>query len=459
MDPSLVLITDVSLCETIVKKVHRDECKSIFLILSGLVANELLNLLTPDVHTVFIFCFNQTKYLDLKSRSKIDIICDSPSILIERITYCLDSIKRLYAYEHEQQSVRNLSKETAAFIWFHILRNVVRHFEKSPQAKNDMMEHFREYYQGNPAQSKRLVEFAETYESDHTLWWYTQASFISDIINKTLRARDIDGLFSLRYCIVDLCQLLDELPRLTEHLTVHRAMLMDRDKFEQMKEHMNKGDLVSTRGFLSTSRDRKMAEKFGFNDSGDPNKVEIIYEIDVPVGLKRIVCGDISIYSQFQEEKEILFDLDSSFEFVEVLEDPDKTDRWIIRLEANDRGALLADKYVTDSNRELTESSAEILFGKLLINMGDAAQAIKYFQQLLSQSNGSQKYELTVLSRINRGLAMNNIGHAWYQKGDYQRALQWFDSALALQQQEPALPYHIAMTMNNKGVLLMMAGK
>ncbi|CAF2905465.1 unnamed protein product, partial [Rotaria sp. Silwood2] len=391
IDPSLVLITDVSLCETIVKKVHRDECKSIFLILSGLVANELLNLLTPDVHTIFIFCFNQTKYLDLKSRSKIDIICDSPSILIERITYCLDSIKRLYAYEHEQQSVRNLSKETAAFIWFHILRNVVRHFEKSPQAKNDMIEHFREYYQGNPAQSKRLVEFAETYESDHALWWYTQPSFISDIINKTLRARDIDGLFSLRYCIVDLCQLLDELPRLTEHLTVHRAMLMDRDKFEQMKEHMNKGDLVSTRGFLSTSRDRKMAEKFGFNDSGDPNKVEIIDEIDVPVGLKRIVCGDISIYSQFQEEKEILFDLDSSFEFVEVLEDPDKTDRWIIRLEANDRGALLADKYVTDSNRELTESSAEILFGKLLINMSDADQAIKYFQQLLSQSNGSQK--------------------------------------------------------------------
>jgi tetratricopeptide (TPR) repeat protein len=54
---------------------------------------------------------------------------------------------------------------------------------------------------------------------------------------------------------------------------------------------------------------------------------------------------------------------------------------------------------------------------------------------------------------------MNRIGHAWYTKGDYERALQWFDSALAVQQQEPELTYHIAMTMSNKGVLLMMAAQ
>ncbi|CAF5043140.1 unnamed protein product, partial [Rotaria sp. Silwood1] len=66
---------------------------------------------------------------------------------------------------------------------------------------------------------------------------------------------------------------------------------------------------------------------------------------------------------------------------------------------------------------------------------------------------------LHVLSRVDRGIAMNHIGHAWHNKGDYDRALQWFNSALAIQQQEPELTYHMAMTMNNKGVLLMMAGK
>lgn len=44
----------------------------------------------------------------------------------------------------------------------------------------------------------------------------------------------------------------------------------------------------------------------------------------MPVGLKRIVCGDISMYSTFPEEKEVLFDLDSSFEIIEIQEDPEK---------------------------------------------------------------------------------------------------------------------------------------
>jgi hypothetical protein len=273
IDPALVLINDASLCEMTVKKLHREECKSIFLVLSGSVANELLARVTIDVHTIFIFCFDQTKYLDLKSRPKIDIISDSPSILIERIKYCWSSVKRRYVTEHEQQSLRNLSKETATFIWFHVLRNVIRHFEKSAQAKSDMIERFQEYYQNNPRQLGRLLNFADTYESDYALWWYTQPSFISDIINKTLRARDIDALFSLRYCIADLCQLLEELPRPTDNLIVYRAVLMDRNKFEKMKEIMAKDDLVSTRGFLSTSRERKTAEKFGSNDDNDPNKV------------------------------------------------------------------------------------------------------------------------------------------------------------------------------------------
>ncbi|CAF4997024.1 unnamed protein product [Rotaria sp. Silwood1] len=391
IDPALVLITDPSLCDMMVKKLHHDECKSIFLVLSGSVADELLIRVTPNVHTIFIFCFDQTKYSDLKSRPKIDIISDSPSILIERIKYCWSSVERLYVTEHEQQSLRNLTKERATFIWFHVLRNVIRHFKKSPQAKSDMMERFQEYYQSNPKQLERLFDFANTYESDYALWWYTQPSFISDIINKTLRARDIDALFSLRYCIVDLCQLLEELPRPTEHLIVYRGVLMDRDKFEKMKETMGKGDLVSTRGFLSTARNRKIVEHFGSNDNHDPNKIEIIYEIDVPVGLERIICADIKPFSQFEKEEEILFDLDSSFELIKIVRDPEKEDRWIIQLQASDKGKELGDKYVADSNRELKHLSAEMLFGKLLIDMGDPDEAIKYFQKLLIQSKENEK--------------------------------------------------------------------
>ena len=137
-----------------------------------------------------------------------------------------------------------------------------------------MLTRFREYYQDDRVQMDRLSEFASTYESEHALWWYTKPSFISGIVNKALRARDIDALFDLRYCIVDLCQLLEERPRPTEPLSLHRTVLMDRDKFNKMKESMAPGDLLSTRGFLSTSLNHNAAKKFGSNDGNDPSKVE-----------------------------------------------------------------------------------------------------------------------------------------------------------------------------------------
>lgn len=99
--------------------------------------------------------------------------------------------------------------------------------------------------------------------------------------------------------------------------------------------------------------------------------------------------ANIAKYSQFPDEEEFLFDIDSSFELVNVVEDPEKDGLWIIQLRATDRGALLADKYVKDSNRELRSLSPELLLGKLFIDMGDYDKAIFYFQHLLEQIDKS----------------------------------------------------------------------
>ena len=107
--------------------------------------------------------------------------------------------------------------------------------------------------------------------------------------------------------------------------------------------------------------------------------------------MNHIVCADIGRYSHFSQEEEILFDLDSAFEFTKMIQDPTKTDRWIIQLRATDRGAELANRYIADSNRELGLSSPDILFGKLLIDMGNADKAIVYFQSLLNSLNSEQQ--------------------------------------------------------------------
>ena len=51
-----------------------------------------------------------------------------------------------------------------------------------------MMVRLREYFQGNQVQLNELIEFADIYESEHVLWWYTRPNFISDVINKAIHS-------------------------------------------------------------------------------------------------------------------------------------------------------------------------------------------------------------------------------------------------------------------------------
>ena len=89
-----------------------------------------------------------------------------------------------------------------------------------------MMICLRRYFQGNQVQLNELIEFADIYESEHVLWWYTRPNFISDVINKAICSQDIDVLFDLRYFFIDLCHSLQESPRPKKEFNVYRAVLI-----------------------------------------------------------------------------------------------------------------------------------------------------------------------------------------------------------------------------------------
>ncbi|CAF2910007.1 unnamed protein product [Rotaria sp. Silwood2] len=459
VDRELVLVNNWLSCEKVVKKLHREECKSVLLILAESVVNQVLPEITSDVHTVFIHSPEQTSNANLINHPKVNSICPSSPELIEHVQDVSNLLEHGYINENEQQSLRNLSKNTANFLWFHLFRNVIRYLNKSEKAKNDMMKRFREYFNNNSEQLKRLQNFAENYHSSFALMWYTEPAFISDVINKAMRSLDIDALFDLRYCIIDICQLLEKRPRPKDSLTVYRGVLMDKDKFESMQTSIVKGDLISMRGFFSTSSQRPIAEMFASNDKNELNKAEIIYEIDVSSDLEHIIYADISDLSQFPDEKEILFDLDSTFEFKKIITDEKKKDRYIIQLRATDRGWHLAEKYISYNNLELTQQMPEILFGRLLIEMGNADKAISYFQGLLIQANNQEQDRINVLSSTTCAIVMNNIGHAWKNKGDFDQALQWFDLAVDIQNQESQPIYTMLASMTNRGVIFMLQGK
>ena len=158
------------------------------------------------------------------------------------------------------------------------------------------------------------------------------------MIDKALRSLDIDALFDLRYFIFDLCQLLNDNRLLRQELTVYRGVLIDKEKFETMQSSVNHEDLLSVRGFLSTSRSRDIVQR------------------------------------------------------------------------------LL--------NRENTQIEGAF-----------------------------------VLTKKTRSLILNNLGHCWYKKGSFNKAMECFGDTLELQQIESELESLRAFTLNNKAVILMEKGK
>lgn len=272
LDPDLEVFSDSTLCIAAIRKLRYEECKSIFLITSSSLAKKLLPNITVEVHSIFIQSPNKAQDEDLINQPKVHIVSDSSSDLIDGISITWTNLKHGYVKEDEQESLRNLNKETASFLWFSIFRNVVEHLHKSNEAKCDMIRCLEQYFWNNDQQLKRVRDFAENYQPHQVFRWYTQPSFISDVINKALRSLDLDALFDLRYFIIDLCHLLKE-RRKPENEIVYRGVLMDKDKFDSMQSSINKDDLISMRGFLSTSRRRNVAERFCDNNANDPTKV------------------------------------------------------------------------------------------------------------------------------------------------------------------------------------------
>ncbi|CAF4838030.1 unnamed protein product, partial [Rotaria sp. Silwood2] len=92
---------------------------------------------------------------------------------------------------------------------------------------------------------------------------------------------------------------------------------------------------------------------------------------------------------------------------------------WLIKLRASNKGTKIAKEYI-ELNRKEEETSIELIFGKLLADMGQYDQALKYFQNLLLDDH-TKKDDIATINNL--------IGTIYYDKGDFKQALQYYEQA------------------------------
>ncbi|CAM4826075.1 unnamed protein product, partial [Rotaria magnacalcarata] len=320
-------------------------------------------------------------------------------------------------YNDIQKSTRNLAKESGSFIWHQLVKDVLHKMPTdNTTGKHEMLLTCYKYYRGNKKELKNIQLFEQSYTPDDAIRWYTKNCFIYRLINKALRTEDIEVLYTFRYYIVDLsiclCKgynLLKEFE--TKTLKLYRGIKQTNEEIERLQKSV--GNLISTNGFFSTTRSKIVAEMYAGIGSGDTKYESLLFEIEINTEKQaNCICTDVSSYSQFPDEQEVLFDLGTVFEIASI--EYNSTDRyWTCKMMSTNRGLEIAEEYLTFRRNEITAGDVDlvILFGNLLYDMGEYTKSELYFKNLLANRGNDANIYL-------------GIGHAQYIKGEYEEAIK-----------------------------------
>lgn len=164
-------------------------------------------------------------------------------------------------FAQTQKTIRDVTAEAAAFMWSQILFNVLKELPSSKETINDMLDMCADYYRNNPQQLRLIEEFRLNYQAYDAIRWYTRDSFLYHRLNAALRTEDIDALILFRPFIVDLCNQIEEEQRCRPFaepiVTVYHGQRMTMEEIEKLQK--NKGNLVSTNAFWSSSLDKDVS--------------------------------------------------------------------------------------------------------------------------------------------------------------------------------------------------------
>ena len=297
LNPAALFYTEVNRCIDLMKTI-KDE--HVLLILWESFVPTIL----PQIHElrsiggIFIFCNQREPYALFKDKYEkiIEIYVDQDSLLgslRETINLAEKRIIVFSLFDQKQKSSRDLSKESAAFLWHQMLLYVLKQMPHDEQAKQDMLNKCEDYYRFNKDELRKIDEFRKTYHHERAIEWYTDQCFLYKLLNQALRTEDIELLYSFRFFIIDLCSDIERMRLSNETIfKVYRGQTIPVEEFEKLKTNI--GTIISTNGFLSTSQERDIAVEFAQQGNTSNDRRSVLLEIEVDLSMKSVVCADIT---------------------------------------------------------------------------------------------------------------------------------------------------------------------
>lgn len=265
---------------------------------------------------------------------------------------------------------------------------------------------------------------------DNAIWWYScNEAPIFDQMNNILRLESFELLMCHRYYISDLCQMIEQSymqNKLSQKLLVYRADKLSRVDFKIIEESKELKDAtISINGFISTSRDEKISLEYAaakLKKSGDD--VVIMYEITIDPSIPCSSYADIESISFHPREREVLFNMGSTFQIDGIENDPSDAQIKRIKLTARDFNLALLDE-MKAKVKQSSQATLSILFVRYLIELGGDRVSKRYLNQIIDSKQLENDPNLVTV--------YNCLGMIYFRQALYGEALEYYRRALNTQ--------------------------
>ncbi len=274
------------------------------------------------------------------------------------------------------------------------------------------------------------------------LCWYTKETFFYKTLNAALRTQDIHMIFLFREFISNIRRQL-QCDQVKSPLRVYRSQLMSNDELDDLKRHI--GQFISIQSFFSTSTNRTTALFFlGDTTSLIDLKLEgVLFEIDAdPQMVTTKPFADISKYSHFTNETEVLFMIGSIFRLKNIYLNDEHV--WIIEMSLCSDDEYDLKQVLLHMKHQIGYGETDLrILGKLLWKMGKFDLAEKYFKRLINELSSSDHLLCNLYE---------DLGELASQTGDYDMSVEWLQKSLEVKKQnESTVKTHSNTTDNSNG--------
>ncbi|CAF1578791.1 unnamed protein product, partial [Didymodactylos carnosus] len=167
----------------------------------------------------------------------------------------------------------------SAYFSYILFVDLLKQMPQIKQAKEIMLNKCKDYYRRDKSELEKIELFRNTYTSVTAVSWYTRDSFVYRLVNQAFRTEDVALWYLFRFFIIDLCTQLENIYKeqiFESHLTLYCGQAhMPIKEFDNTKANID--GLISTNGFLSTSKDRENALQFVLGASDTENFKVVLY--------------------------------------------------------------------------------------------------------------------------------------------------------------------------------------